>query len=205
MSSETREQILSDLSHHPGSSPAAIGVRLSLTPAAIRYHLRQLVGDGFLETSPVKVSAHGRGRPDSLYSIRANHQPGNFPVLVQSLLAALEGISPGEREKIIQLAGQQMASQAVIHPGSRITRLQEMMNFLNEHFYQASWEARKDSPYLFFKQCPYSAMPTWHSSACLIDCAMLQCLMNGPVELISAIHTDQQPGQRCIIRIRTLS
>ncbi len=64
----TRERVASSILENGPSTAAALARRLSLTPAAVRRHLDQLVAIGALEAREPRVyGARGRGRPAKVF------------------------------------------------------------------------------------------------------------------------------------------
>lgn len=197
MPASTKDQIIQDLSLYPGSSPTAIATRLSLSPAAIRYHLRHMKSEGILATTAQGVHLAERGRPQEFFIIRDPYRPDNFSTVLESLLSIIAEFPSQIQKKIIQSTGKKLADLAEIQTQNRIARLQQSSTYLNEHHYQAFWEARKEFPRFFFKQCPYAALSTWNPLLCELDRAMLQYLSLATVEKVCTIFQKTGCASRC--------
>jgi predicted ArsR family transcriptional regulator len=65
----TRERVARSILENGPSTAAALGERLSLTPAAVRRHLDHLLADGAIEPRLPRVTIRGRGRPAKLFAL----------------------------------------------------------------------------------------------------------------------------------------
>jgi predicted ArsR family transcriptional regulator len=66
----TRERVVRSILENGPSTAAALGERLSLTPAAVRRHLDHLLEEGAIEAREPRVSAgRGRGRPAKVFAL----------------------------------------------------------------------------------------------------------------------------------------
>ncbi len=68
--SPTRERVARSILENGPSTAATLAERLTLTPAAVRRHLDQLVAAGALEArEPRSYGARGRGRPAKVFTL----------------------------------------------------------------------------------------------------------------------------------------
>ena len=66
----TRERVVRSILENGPSTAAALGERLSLTPAAVRRHLDALLEEGHVRTQePRNVHGRGRGRPAKEFAL----------------------------------------------------------------------------------------------------------------------------------------
>jgi predicted ArsR family transcriptional regulator len=66
----TRERVVRSILENGPSTAAALGERLSLTPAAVRRHLDHLLEQGAIEAREPRVaSTRGRGRPAKVFAL----------------------------------------------------------------------------------------------------------------------------------------
>jgi predicted ArsR family transcriptional regulator len=65
----TRERVARSILENGPSTAAALGERLSLTPAAVRRHLDHLLVDGAIEARSPRTGLRGRGRPAKLFAL----------------------------------------------------------------------------------------------------------------------------------------
>lgn len=66
----TRERVVRSILENGPSTAAALGERLSLTPAAVRRHLDHLIAQGAVEVrEPRSATARGRGRPAKVFAL----------------------------------------------------------------------------------------------------------------------------------------
>ncbi|TCJ00067.1 metalloregulator ArsR/SmtB family transcription factor [Aeromicrobium sp. IC_218] len=66
----TRSRVAQSILEHGPSTAVALAERLSLTPAAVRRHLDQLVAEGHVAASEQRLNApRGRGRPAKVFAL----------------------------------------------------------------------------------------------------------------------------------------
>ncbi|WP_221177245.1 helix-turn-helix domain-containing protein [Nocardioides marmoriginsengisoli] len=66
----TRERVVRSILENGASTAAALASRLALTPAAVRRHLDQLLGEGAIEAREQRLGAsRGRGRPAKVFAL----------------------------------------------------------------------------------------------------------------------------------------
>lgn len=65
----TRERVVRSILEHGPSTAAALGERLSLTPAAVRRHLDHLLSYGSIEAREPRTKVRGRGRPAKVFAL----------------------------------------------------------------------------------------------------------------------------------------
>ena len=66
----TRERVVRSILENGPSTAAALGERLSLTPAAVRRHLDHLIDQGAVEArEPRSAATRGRGRPAKVFAL----------------------------------------------------------------------------------------------------------------------------------------
>ena len=65
----TRERVARSILENGPSTAAALGLRLSLTPAAVRRHLDHLLADGAIEARSPRAAVRGRGRPAKVFAL----------------------------------------------------------------------------------------------------------------------------------------
>jgi predicted ArsR family transcriptional regulator len=93
----TRERILAHLHEHRTATVPALSRAWGLTRADIRYHLNQLINEGFVERVPrsEKIAA-GRGRPEQVYRLSVSALPANLTRLCSALLSMINNMQPSE-------------------------------------------------------------------------------------------------------------
>jgi predicted ArsR family transcriptional regulator len=67
--SEVRQSILLSLKHGGPATIAKLAGRLKMTGEAIRQHLLQLEGEGWIEKHMIRTRSHGGGRPSMHYRV----------------------------------------------------------------------------------------------------------------------------------------
>ena len=199
MVSRTSSQIHDYLDRHPSASADEIGHALDATKENIQYHLKKLLLDGTVKRTALSGSKEVlRGRPTYLYRLSAQSRQGNIPALADKLLEVVLAANPSlaSHQDILQ----QLASAMFpFQPSSNQTQnLRQTIERLNQHHYQASWEARASGPYVYFRNCPYASIIKEHPELCRLDGDILASMLDGSMTQISKMDLDSRKPPACI-------
>ena len=178
---ETRQQILEILRERPEATVedlvTALDARMgSITPVTVRHHLDILRTDPLIESR-----AHHRpgiaGRPQYMYALTEKaleYFPNNYQRLAASLLTQIKASLPAPQVNvIIEGVADQMVSDAPIANLPMDERLDQVVIYLNEQGYNASWQMSEQGYILHTANCPYQKVVTDHEELCIMDMRLI--------------------------------
>ena len=199
----TRAQILEYLDRHPSTPVDEIARALALTKENIQYHLQKLLKDGTVTRTTLSAKDELlRGRPTYLYLLSDQTRQGNIPDLADRLLDVVLSSNlflSSQPDFFEQLAARMFPFQAA---ANQTQTLRQSMQRLNQHHYQAAWEARASGPIVYFRNCPYASLVKAHPQLCQLDCAILVSLLHRPVAQVAKMDLDSRKPPACIFQIR---
>ena len=141
----TRGQVARLILELGPSTAATLGIRLGLTPAAIRRHLDNLIGEGLIETRTARTYGNrGRGRPAKVFVItdagRSAFEHAYDDLATNALRFLAETAGP---EAIADFARRQLADlerryAPAVASGDLGTRVQALAEALSADGYAAS-------------------------------------------------------------------
>ena len=192
----TRKQIIDYLNSHHSTTAIELSRALNVTPANIRHHLSELIRQDVVEEVG-NLPPQGRGRPIKLYCLSKGALHHNLDFLASVLLGT------GFRENTLfhKKVAEQMISD-IEHPGHLIQRLNQAMDWLNEHNYQARWEASPRGPRVILGYCPYVAILDTNPEICQIDTELVSQLVGSEMEQRSRLERSPQGIRQCIFDVR---
>jgi predicted ArsR family transcriptional regulator len=200
---KTQDQILAYLDRHPSAPADDIAQVLDVTKENIQYHLKKLLRDGIVTRTTLSAKDELlRGRPTYLYRLSDQSRPGNIPELADKLLEIVLTANPplsSQPAILEQLASRMFSFQAAANPTQN---LRQSMQRLNQHHYQAAWEARASGPMVYFRNCPYASLVKDHPQLCQLDCAILAALLHRPVAQVAKMDLDSRKPPACIFQIQ---
>jgi predicted ArsR family transcriptional regulator len=199
MSERTREYILEYLIKYHTATTAELSETLHFTKENIRHHLNILKQEGIVELFPIaNANKTSPGRPSLVYHFTITSQPGNMVHLATALFHAYMENLATDAEK---LEGLKKLAQILFPSSSKDQKPSQLYNksiqLLNQHSYQASWEARKGGPLFSFRNCPYAACQSDQPELCLLDTFILENLLGAPIRQITKINPKGKSPAAC--------
>lgn len=194
----TRERILKYLGEHPPASAGEISRYLEMTPANIRYHLKQLKEEGLVDVTGSRPAA-GAGRPILLYSLTSAYLGENLGPLLGAFLSDLNS-AEGKEDRLRQIA-EQLIGGNISASLNRVQRFNEGVEFLNTLNYHASWEARPQGPRVELRHCPYRDLAQTNPILCHLDERLLQDLFGAELVLSQRRNFGKDPFSPCIFHL----
>ena len=208
-----RQRILDYIRAHRGVTVTELSKAFQMTPANARHHLSNLVGQGLLQV----VGDHpvaSRGRPANIYALSEGTLGNNLDLLAGVLLTQFASQSnPDQYDEFLRNLASQLAvkmtatASAELHsdaskPGDNLTRrLYQAIEILNQHHYQARWEARPDAPRLVLGHCPFIAILDEHPELCKLDAHLIEHYTGVPAEQTTRLARDSSGLRFCMFRI----
>jgi len=205
MAATTRDQILETLRQTRDATVSDLAMQLHTTPANIRYHLDLLLVEAAIEPMPPEPSQARRGRPAARFRLSQKSRPNDLAQFSQEILKLfLSGELPdGQTDRLDLIASERVRQ---IHlDGSSTQQLNQAIEFLNQHAYQARWEARRLGPEIRFGNCPFHAILADHPELCEIDRRMLEVMLPARVFLQEHIQVDIPTPHACLFRLQFLA
>ena len=200
MNLSTRDQILATLQRYPNSNVEELSRLLQLTRADVRYHInallkaRQVVQ---MQQFP-KDGRLGRGRPAKSYQLSPDSRPDILTHLTDILLQMIQSNASADAS-LAELAQRLIPSRPLSAAETHATgRLNDAIQLINQHPYQARWEAHASGPQVFFHNCPFAAVIRKHPELCQMDRQILQNLTGLPARQIRKIDLDGPTAPACI-------
>jgi predicted ArsR family transcriptional regulator len=202
----TRQNILEYFLKYHTATSAELSEAFHFTKENIRHHLDILLREGLIEVLPeTTINRSHPGRPSLVYHIHLENQPGNMIQLGIVLFRAyLENLkSDHEKEaKLKKLA-------KILFPTSgkdkKPTQLyNQSIEQLNQHGYQARWEAHHEGPLFSFRNCPYAAAQMEQPELCQMDSFILENLLGSPVSQVTKMNFKGKNPPSCIFSLDIL-
>lgn len=202
MATTTRDQILEILRQTRATTVSDLAEQLHTTPANIRYHLDLLLMEAAIEPMPPDASQSRPGRPAARFRLSQKSRPNDLAQFSQEILTLfLSGTLPDDQTERLDMIASERVKQ--IHlDGSSTQQLNQAIEFLNQHAYQARWEARRLGPEIRFGNCPFHAILSAHPELCEIDRRMLEILLPARVILQEHIQVDVPTPHACLFRLQ---
>ena len=182
---ETRRYILEILKERGQATVDDIVDELRLrkgeiTAVTVRHHLGVLQDENLI-TTPQLLHRNTPGRPQYVYALTSKAKevfPNNYPPLTTRLLEQItENLPPAQVNVILEGVANRMAGEACIPDMPLLSRLDKAVDYLNEHGYDASWEACDEGYILHTANCPYHQVAETTRVLCDMDMRLVASLL----------------------------
>jgi len=154
--------------------------RGNITSVTVRHHLSILQSDELI-TAPQMRRKTVPGRPQHVYALTDKARglfPNNYQTLAQNLLIEIQRQLPPDRVNVImEGVAAQMTNDADIPPLPLPDRMGMVVQFLNDHGYEASWETSSDGFILHTRNCPYHVVAADQPALCDMDMRLVAGLL----------------------------
>lgn len=194
----TRERVARSILENGPSTAAALAERLTLTPAAVRRHLDQLMADGTVEArEPRSGGVRGRGRPAKVFALTdAGHD--RFDQQYDDLAAqALRFLAEtGGDEAIREFARRRVSTlerdfRQIRGKRPDLTAAEAVAEALNQSGYAASVRAIPVGEQLCQQHCPVSHVAHEFPQLCEAETEVISHLLGRHVQRLATIaHGD---------------
>jgi predicted ArsR family transcriptional regulator len=187
------------------STASVIGVRLGLTPAAIRRHLDNLLAEGLIETRTAQTYAsRGRGRPARLFAITDagrsafEHAYDDLASSALRFLAESAGASAVEefaRRQVAELERRYGPAVASAASGERVQALADALSAdgyaASAYASPAAGEMPAGGEQLCQHHCPVAHVAAEFPQLCEAETEAFARLLGTPVQRLATIaHGD---------------
>lgn len=168
-------------------------IRGSITAVTIRHHLAKLQDAGLVAIPQMRHSS-SPGRPQHIYMLseQGNSRfPNNYQTFSANLLDQVtQNLSESQVNVIFEGIADNMAKEACIPNGSTRQRLDTVVNYLNDHGYEASWDVTANGYLLATTNCPYHQITSSHDELlCQMDIRLISQML-GVVPRLQKKVTD---------------
>ncbi len=184
---QTRQHILEILKEKDQATVEEIVRALSgrigdITAVTVRHHLEILRGDGFVAAPEIRRRTTP-GRPQHLYALTDKALdlfPNNYRGFADELLLQLKAQLPSRQVNVIlEGVADQMVTSAQIADTPMPLRLNQVVGYLTEQGYNASWDKNEKGYILHAGNCPYHHLAVEHRELCEMDTHMIAQLLGG--------------------------
>jgi DeoR family transcriptional regulator, suf operon transcriptional repressor len=183
---ETRRLILEVLRSRGEATVDEVVIALTerinhdITAVTIRHHLDILRSED-LVTAPVARRRNSPGRPQHVYALTEKaleYFPNNYQNLASNLLHQIkETLPPAQVNVILEQIADHMVAGANIQTETLESRLESATHYLNQHGYEAAWEACPEGYILKTRNCPYHGIAGQHQELCGLDARLITGLV----------------------------
>jgi DeoR family suf operon transcriptional repressor len=158
-------------------------IQHNITGVTVRHHLDVLRSEE-LVTEPKVRRSGAPGRPQYVYALteKARTQfPNNYHHLLQHLFQQLKArLEASQVNVLLEDVADQMVTESGLPELGVIpitARLDHVVNYLNAHGYQASWESAPEGYILRTRNCPYHHLSAEHGELCAMDMRLISGLL----------------------------
>lgn len=177
----TVDEMVGDLQKRRGTA---------ITAVTVRHHLNELLKEQLITTTDLK-HRDSPGRPQHVYVLTEaaiEHFPNNYQPLINHLLDRLSNSLSGKEINVLfEGIADGMAADAAIPSLSVVERLNCVVQYLNNHGYNAYWENSEDGFILHTTNCPYHQVAKENRMLCEMDMRLVSSLLGIVPRLASRI------------------
>ena len=154
--------------------------RGAITAVTVRHHLARLQEDDLI-TTPQLRHRNAPGRPQHVYTLTdaaKEYFPNNYKPLAAHLVEQLlTQLPPRQINVILEGVADRMAADANVGDLPLHTRLDLVVEYLNQHGYNARWEEHPEGYLLQTTNCPYHHIASEHPALCEMDMRLVASLL----------------------------
>lgn len=203
MEPATRERILELLQHSPNLTAAEMSRALRVTRHDIRYHLKALLAQGLVNKMPAaaRITAPSAGRPAMVYQLSTSARP-DITARLAGVLLDMGQNSSSSNTFLDELASRILPSNPAETSQDHLSqRLNTFIQIINQHPYQARWEAHSAGPQVSFGNCPFSPIIADHPELCHMDRRIIENLTGLRAEQTRKIDFVGAASSVCIFML----
>jgi predicted ArsR family transcriptional regulator len=194
----TRQRVARSILENGPSTAAALGERLSLTPAAVRRHLDHLVEEGAGEArEPRAASGRGRGRPAKVFALTESghtyftQQYDDLAVQALRFLAETGGEEAVKAFAERRVAFIEEQFDGVLSDDPRLTPAEALARIFTSEGYAASVRDLPVGAQLCQQHCPVSHVAHEFPQLCEAETQAISRVLGSHVQRLATIaHGD---------------
>lgn len=167
---------------------AELAHELGMAQVSVRHHIDILIDENLVQMVGVR-RRDGVGRPSLVYGLTASAAalfPQRNAQLASSVLSELKAIMPEEtvRNILARVADHMLRSAPAGDPDQPLEeRLSDVVGFLTDKGFGATWEAENGRYVIHTSNCPYRGVAEQHPELCQMDHALIERMLPGAVRL----------------------
>lgn len=171
----TQRIILNSIIKSGRATSRELSKQCGIDEPTVRYHLRKLKTMGLIEVIPGKIINPQAGRRASLILPVSTDE---VSIINQLFVILLSNWAKGRAYPAKDLADLLLIDeyQTINNSIDKKLRIRELIIWLNEHHYNALWEAGKNGPEIVIKSCPYKSLHNGSEILCEMDMWILRNL-----------------------------
>lgn len=202
-SQTSRLRLLGYIRSHQAATVGELSRYLRLSAADIRHHLSVLESIGLVEV--IGQIRDGPGRPAQVFGLSRRVLGDNLDQLSIGLMQAwLQGQGEAERQTSLRLLAGRLTRPLQAAAGAPlVVRLRRAVEWLNNHHYQAHWEASAAGPRIELGYCPYAALLEHCGDICELDRHILETLVHVPIHPLAIRETNTRGERACSFQVQT--
>jgi DeoR family transcriptional regulator, suf operon transcriptional repressor len=178
-------------------------IQHGITAVTVRHHLDVLRSERMV-TEPAIRRRRTPGRPRYVYTLtdKAHEQfPNDYQTLVKNLIGQMKAtLPPPSVNVIMEGAADQMIVQANVPETTIERRLDYVVEYLNQHGYEASWQPCPDGFILSTRNCPYHQVAIEHGELCVMDMRLISGLVGSVPRMLGRIAENHDSCDYLIVR-----
>ncbi len=151
-----------------------------ITAVTVRHHLNILQQEGLI-TEPELRHRSTPGRPQHLYMLTDKAEqafPNNYQTLISGLVAQLENHLPSNEINVIfEGVADHMVANFQLPDAPLTRRMDLVVDYLNQHGYDAFWEMSEEGAILHTRNCPYHQIAHTTDTLCSMDLRLIVSLV----------------------------
>ncbi len=192
---ETRQIILEILRDVGQATVDEIVIELrqrrgDITAVTVRHHISYLQRKRLISTPKLKHRATP-GRPQHVYSLTDQAEglfPNNYRHLAVGLIQQIgEKLPEQQANVILEGVADHMASEVDLHDLSLEQRLDRVIDYLNNHGYEAHWSTCHEGFLLTTTNCPYHHVAPQSDALCNMDMRLVSSLLGVVPRMLSRV------------------
>lgn len=168
--------------------------RGDITAVTVRHHLNYLQRENLI-TAPQLRHRSTPGRPQHVYSLTEKAEayfPHNYQHLAAGLLQQIQLHLPNHSINVIlEGVAESLAAEAKIGDLPMEKRLIQVVDYLNEHGYNAEWEVTEKGYILHTRNCPYHHMAQTTEALCNMDMRLVASLLGVVPRILSRVSAGE--------------
>lgn len=170
-------------------------IRHKITGVTVRHHLDVLRSEELVSEPKIRRSG-APGRPQYVYTLTEKGRtqfPNNYHHLMQHLFQQLRArLDASQVNVILEGVADQMVAEAGLADEAlcdipMTARLDYVVNYLNAHGYQASWESAPEGYILRTHNCPYHHLAAERNELCTMDMRLISGLLGSVPRVLGRI------------------